>query len=115
MAFTLQTSMEREEGIPIQRAISESSLHGKYSDGTSRTGTRSAAQEHPDIGFGPRQPLVGSSFHYSYRHRRNKLYIELAARPTGEDLRICQEEILSLTSHLNHLHHLTAKLNSYLK
>ena len=59
-------------------------------------------------------PLVHLSI-ILYRHRRNQLYIELAARPTGEDLRICQEEILSLTSHLNHLHHLTAKLNSYLK
>ena len=44
-----------------------------------------------------------------HRHRRNELYIELAARPTGE------EEILSLTSHLNHLHSLTVKLNAYLK
>ena len=50
-----------------------------------------------------------------YRHRRNKLYIELAACPTGVDLLVCQEEIHSLTSHLNHLHHLTEKLNTFLK
>ena len=50
-----------------------------------------------------------------HRHRRNELYIELAARPTGEDLRACREEIHSLTSHLNHLHSLTVKLNAYLK
>ena len=50
-----------------------------------------------------------------HRHRRNELYIELAARPTGEDLLICQEEIRCLTSHLSHLQNLSEKLNKYLK
>ena len=49
-----------------------------------------------------------------YRHRRNELYIELAARLTGVDLLVCQEEIRFLTSHLTHLQHLFEKLYTYL-
>ena len=48
-------------------------------------------------------------------HRRNELYIELAARPTGKDLHTCQQEIHYLTSHLSHLQSLTKKLNKYLR
>ena len=56
--------MKKEEVITIKRALSDSSLHGKHSDGTGRTGTSSAAQEYPYTGFGPQQSTFGSSFHY---------------------------------------------------
>ena len=50
-----------------------------------------------------------------YCHCRNEWCIELAARPTGEDLHICREEIHSLTNHLEHLHRLTEKLATFHK
>ena len=50
-----------------------------------------------------------------YHHRWNKLHIELAARPIGEDLPIWQDKIHSFTTHLKNLHQLTEKLKSYKK
>ena len=45
--------MKKEDDTVIRKALPESSLHGTHSDRTSRTGTRTAAPEYPDIGFGP--------------------------------------------------------------
>ena len=109
--------MEKEEGITdsrdFRRALSEPILHGTNIGGTSRSGTCITTLGY--FGPGSQKPSVSSLLIILYRHCRNELYIELAARPTGEDLHTCQEEICFLTYHLEHLHRLTEKQVTFLK